>query len=68
MRKTCHVSRNHTNVTEEMCKVTEMDKETTNCFMHISQSSPVAQKVNPPIDDSIIFRINLEELNFEAKG
>jgi len=50
-----------------MCKsYGKMDKETTNCFVHVSQSGPVAQKVNPPIDDSN--SINLEELDFEAQG
>jgi len=32
--------------------------------MHVSQSGPVAQKVNPPIVGSI----NLDELNFEAQS
>lgn len=32
--------------------------------MHVSESGPVTQKVNPQIVDSI----NLEELNFEVQG
>lgn len=32
---------------KKCAEVTEMDKETTNCFVHVSQSGPVTQKAKP---------------------